>query len=235
MGRLARVFGFAAASSLSLALLLWFRLPSRRPSAAPAYGALIVSMWHVLRNTPILRRRICYQAPVFTAFSMFWTTVPLELAGPPWTLSQTGIAAFALAGAAGAIAAPLAGRAADRGLTRIGTGLSLAAVLVGFGLCWIGGGRSLAALVAGGILIDAGVQGNQILSQRAIYALAPAIRSRLNGLFIAASFIAASCGSIAAGAIFVHFGWQGVAVAGAACPVVALLIWSEELLSGSDR
>ena len=82
--------------------------------------------------------------------------------------------------------------------------------------------------MAGGILIDAGVQGNQILSQRAIYALAPAIRSRLNGLFIAASFVGASVGSVVAGAVFARFGWSGVSLLGAACPLAALLLWARE-------
>ena len=81
-------------------------MPSRRPEAPPAYGDLIVSLWHVLRDTPILRRRMLYQGPIFAGFSMFWTTVPLELGGPHWALSQTGIAAFALAGAAGAVSGP---------------------------------------------------------------------------------------------------------------------------------
>ena len=229
------VFGFASAVVLALAALLYFRLPNRAPESRLSYADLIGSMWRLLRDTPILRRRIAYQAPVFAGFSIFWTAVPLELAGLPWSLSQTGIALFALAGAAGALVAPLAGRVADAGYSRSGTGLSLTSVLAGFGFCALAGVTGLWALILGAVLIDAGVQGNQIISQRAIYGLAPEIRSRLNGLFIACSFVAAALGSLLAGAVFAHYGWLGVAVMGALCPVVALAFWVQELLSTRRR
>ena len=113
--------------------------------------------------------------------------------------------------------------------------MSLASVLAGFGFCALAGAAGLWTLVLGAVLIDAGVQGNQIISQRAIYGLAPAIRSRLNGLFIACSFIAASLGSLLAGAVFAHFGWRGVAAMGAVCPVLALAVWVQELHSTRRR
>ena len=90
------------------------------------YGALIASMAHLAAATPILRRRAFYQACLFFAFSLFWTTTPLLLAGPHYQLTQNGIALFALAGVSGAIAAPIAGRLADRGLSRPATGAAIA-------------------------------------------------------------------------------------------------------------
>ena len=66
---------------------------------------------------PILRRRALYQALIFAAFNMFWTAAPIMLA-EHFDMSQQGIALFALAGAGGALAAPVAGRFADRGYTR---------------------------------------------------------------------------------------------------------------------
>ncbi|MFX7017292.1 MFS transporter, partial [Acinetobacter baumannii] len=85
------------------------------------YRTLLSSMVHLVRNTPALRRRALYQASLFGVFSLFWTTVPLVLAGPAYRLSQSGIAIFALLGVAGAVAAPIAGRVADRGWTRPAT------------------------------------------------------------------------------------------------------------------
>ncbi|MGF0524654.1 MFS transporter, partial [Agrobacterium pusense] len=64
--------------------------------------------------------------------SLFWTTTPLYLSGPPFNLSQGEIALFALAGAAGTVAAPLAGRMADRGWTRVATFFALLAVALSF-------------------------------------------------------------------------------------------------------
>jgi len=105
---------------------------ARVPRGQLHYGQLLASMGRLARHTPILRRRALYHAALFAAFSLFWTTTPLLLAGPIFGLSQSGIALFALAGVAGAIAAPIAGRVADRGWTRPATALSMLAVAAGF-------------------------------------------------------------------------------------------------------
>jgi predicted MFS family arabinose efflux permease len=64
---------------------------------------------------------------MFSAFCVFWTAVPLYLAGSGFHMSQTGIAIFALVGVSGAVSAPYAGRMADRGRTRAGTTAALLA------------------------------------------------------------------------------------------------------------
>jgi predicted MFS family arabinose efflux permease len=109
------VFIASAAMMVALAAVLSRALPVRAPHTRMTYGALIASMAHLAAATPILRRRAFYQACLFFAFSLFWTTTPLLLAGPHYQLTQNGIALFALAGVSGAIAAPIAGRLADRG------------------------------------------------------------------------------------------------------------------------
>jgi hypothetical protein len=48
------------------------------------------------------------------AFGIFWSGVSLRLSQPPFELGQTALALFALAGAGGAIIAPVAGMHGDR-------------------------------------------------------------------------------------------------------------------------
>eukprot|EP01034_Spumella_vulgaris_P043894 gene43894-54542_t len=127
------IFVLSAIGTALLALLLHRKLPKRQPVSAMSYRALLGSLWQLLRTTPVLRRRAAYQACMFGAFSLFWTTVPLVLAAPYFGLSQTGIAIFALAGVAGAIVSPYAGRRADLGKSRSTTGMALAAALLAFG------------------------------------------------------------------------------------------------------
>src|SRR5690349_19659890 len=107
------VFFLSAAAMVVLGVVLRLKLPPRRPEARLGYGKLLLSMVALVRDSAVLRRRALYQAALFGAFSLFWTVTPLLLAGAAYGLSQQAIALFALAGVAGAIASPLAGRLAD--------------------------------------------------------------------------------------------------------------------------
>jgi predicted MFS family arabinose efflux permease len=222
------VFLSSAVATAALAFTLRRLLPVRRPRADHSYVALIASLWTLLRDTPVLRRRAAYQATLFASFSLFWTAVPLELAGPTYGLTQRGIALFALAGAGGALSAPIVGRIADRGWGRALTGGSMAVVAIAFVLARIGASGSMFALLAAGIVLDAGVQGNQVVGQRTIYALGDQARSRLNGLYIAIFFIGGAIGSSVASVAYASGGWQRVCWIGLVFPLIALGLFATE-------
>lgn len=222
------VFGVSALTIAVLAFALRALLPERRPTVDHGYVALIASLWTLLRDTPVLRRRAAYQAALFAAFSLFWTAVPLELAGPTFGLSQRGIALFAFAGAAGALSAPIVGRLADRGWGRASSVVSMAAVAAAFLVARLGVNGSVMALLAGAILLDAGVQGNQVASQRVIYALGDKARSRLNGLYIATFFVGGAVGSSIASLAFAVGGWERVSWIGLVFPVITLTLFARE-------
>lgn len=228
------VFLGAAGLLVLLALLLALRLPSRRPEARLGYGALIRSMVRLVRDTPLLRRRALYQALMFGSFSLFWTTAPLYLASPTFGLSQGQIALFALAGVAGAIAAPLAGAAADRDLGGPGTAIAMLSGVVAYLVSHLGGAGSalgLAGLVACGVLLDFGVTGCLVFSQRAIYGLSDEARNRLNGLFMATFFGGGAIGSALGAWVYAHAGWGATALVGMAAPALALALHGLETLS----
>jgi predicted MFS family arabinose efflux permease len=222
------VFWLSAGLMIVLGLVLRFTLPQRRPTAGGSYARLIGSLWTLLRDTPILRRRAAYQAAMFGAFSLYWTAVPLVLSSPLYGLGQRGIALFALVGAAGALSAPIAGRLADSGHTRIATGVALGLAVVALALGHLGAGGSLAALLAAGVLLDLGVQANLVLGQRAIYELGAHVRSRLNGLYMALFFAGGAAGSSIASLAYAHGGWGLVSDIGLSFPVLALLLYATE-------
>jgi predicted MFS family arabinose efflux permease len=216
------VFIASAAMMLALAAVLARTLPVRAPNARMNYGAL---MAHLAAATPILRRRAFYQACLFFAFSLFWTTIPLLLAGPQYQLTQNGIALFALAGVSGAIAAPIAGRLADHGFSRPATGAAIALVLAALPMTMAappGSALALALLVAAAVAIDFGVQANLVLGFRAIFALAPEARGRLNGVYLASLFAAGAVGSAAGAWAYARGGWTLACLVGLAPPLVAL-------------
>ena len=161
------------------------------------YGELMGSMVHLVSGTPILRRRAFIQGCLFFAFSLFWTTTPLLLAGPHYGLTQNGIALFALVGVSGAIAAPIAGRIADRGWDWPATGAAIALVaLAMLGSIFVPQGSAVALLllVTAAIAVDFGVQANLVFGYRAIFALAPEVRGRLNGVYLSTAFVGGAIG-----------------------------------------
>ncbi len=228
------IFFMSTVAIAALALVLHLRLPQRRPEGGYRYGALLASMWTLLRTTPVLRRRAAYQACMFGAFSLFWTTVPLVLASPAFGLSQSGIALFALLGVAGAIASPIAGRRADLGKSRSTTLMALLAGAAAFAAPLVlHGGREfvLVLLVLCGIVLDMGVSANLVVGQRAIFTLGAEIRSRLNGLYISIFFAGGALGSALGGWTWAHYGWHGVLLAGLLFPLAGLLLIASEFQS----
>jgi predicted MFS family arabinose efflux permease len=225
------VFGLSAVVMVGFAVLLWRVLPQRRPTSRSGYGALIGSLGLLLVRTPVLQRRTVYQTMMFASFSLYWTSVPLLLAGAPFHLSQRGIALFALSGAAGALVAPVAGRIADRGWTRPATGLALAMAALSFFVAQAGMGAgegSIALLVLAGLLLDMGVQMNMVLGQRAIYSLGAETRSRMNAIYMAIFFLGGAAGSALAGYAFAVGGWEPVTWIGFAFPALGLLFYLTE-------
>jgi len=223
------VFALSAAFMIVLLLLLLRFLPRRKPSGTHSYPELLKSLWTIWRATPLLRRRGIYQFFLFADFSLFWTAVPLELAGPDFGYSQSQIALFALAGAAGALSAPIAGRMADAGHTRLGTGVAIVGVFASFVLAWLGGHfLSIALMTLAALAVDFCVQANTVFGQRALYMLAPQIRNRLNGLYIATFFLGGALGSAVASPLHEAFGWPAIVAAGLAFPAMSFLYFLTE-------
>jgi predicted MFS family arabinose efflux permease len=225
------IFYLAAGLMACIAVALMRQLPSRPARDTTPYSELLLSMIRLYRTTPVLRRRAFYQTMMFGAFTLFWTTTPLLLAAPPIRMSQRGIALFALAGVAGALAAPLAGRMADRGLSRAATGIAIGSAAIGFVVTEIphrSTHLTIALLTAGAVLLDFGVQSTLVIGQRAIYTLGAEFRSRLNGLFMATFFAGgAVCSGLGAWA-YANGGWRWASLIGMGLPALAMVYFATE-------
>ena len=224
------VFALSAGLMALVAAVLAAAMPRYRPVARLDYLEILRSLPGLLRELPILRRRAAYHAALYASFSLFWTAVPLLLAGPRFGLTQEGIGLFALAGTGGVVIAPLAGVIADRGWTRAATGCAIAAVLAAFAIALTGGQQgSIALLVIAALLIDGGLVINFVLSQRSIYGPRPGSRSRIGGLFTALFFCGGAIGSALAAASLVAGGWQLTSAIGMTFAAAALVLYAQEL------
>ena len=231
------VFGLSAVAMVILAATLSRSLPTHTPRTKMTYGELMGSMVHLVRRTAMLRRRAFYQGCLFFAFSLFWTTTPLLLAGPHYRLTQNGIALFALAGVSGAIAAPIGGRLADRGWGRPATcGAILLVALTMLGSIFVPQGSivALALLVAAAIAIDFGVQANLVLGFRAIFSLGPETRGRLNGVYLSTAFAGGAIGSALGAWAYARGGWALACCVGLTPPIIALMRFLIGIATGRE-
>lgn len=223
------VFAASAIGMLVIAVALRLLLPERKPSAALRYLDLLRSLWQLWRDTPLLRRRALYHAGLFGGFSLYWTGVTLVMTAAPFHLSHAQFALFALAGIAGAIASPIAGRAADRGWAGRTTAVAMLLVALGFGCAALGAiSGSLALMVISGIVVDLGVSANLVTGQRLLFALNPAARSRMNALYMATFFCGGAIGSAITGPLFAHGGWLLACAVGAAAALLVLAAFATE-------
>ncbi|PLQ00757.1 MFS transporter [Cupriavidus pauculus] len=215
------VFFIAAAMTLATVAIIAMTLPRRVPQHRASYGSLLASLWHLFTRFAVLRQRALLQGLLFAAFSLFWTAAPLELAAR-YGLSQSQIGLFALVGALGAVAAPIAGRLADAGHTRVASFAAMIVAALAFIPGLIHGHAGLYGLALTGIVLDFAVQMNMVLGQRAVYALDAHSRARLNALYMTAIFAGGAVGSAIASTLYTHAGWQGVVAAGSGLALVAL-------------
>jgi len=224
------VYLTSAALMTVLTVVLRSALPRRAPAGEAAtlsYGALLRSTVRLLKVHPRLRRRALYQAAMFGAFSVFWTTIAYVLTSPPFDYRQWQVGLFALAGAGGALVAPFAGRWADRGLVRPMTLVAFVAAALAFGLAGVGR-HHVIALGAAAVVLDAATQTALVLSQQVVYQLDGRARARLNSAFMATFFVGGAIGSQAGSYAYRAGGWPAAAAIGAALPVLAVLGWLTE-------
>jgi predicted MFS family arabinose efflux permease len=218
------VFVVATAAMLALAATLRVTLPRVEPTERLPYPALLRSVFSLVAEEPLLRQRMVLGAAGMGCFSALWTSIAFLLSGPPFHYGNTVIGLFGIAGLAGALVAPVAGRFADRGRGKWAATLGLVVLLCSWGPLALGG-HSVPALIAGIALLDLGVQSLHISNQSAIYSLAPEARSRLTTAYMVAYFAGAASLSAASATLFGSHGWGGVCVLGAATAAAGLAVW----------
>lgn len=217
------VYGAAALAVALLIPLLWHSLPRFVPATQAGYGSLIASMAGLWAKYPPLRRAALAQGLLSVAFSAFWSTLALVLAGPEFGQGSAVAGAFGLAGAAGALAAPLAGGLADRRGPQAVIRAGALLVFVAFAVQAVAP-ASLWLLVAVAVVFDLGVQAALVSHQSVVYGLDPASRSRLNAVLVSVMFLGMAGGAALGAMLLAQLGWRAVPVLGAVAALGALAV-----------
>jgi predicted MFS family arabinose efflux permease len=222
------MFVIAAASVAAIGVAAARGLPHFAPTTRLPYRALIGSLGKLWLRNPALRRAALAQGTLSVGFSAFWSTLAVMLHGAPFHLGSAAAGAFGLAGAAGALAAPIAGRLADRHgpewVARFGIGFATVS-FAAMALAPLMSARAqLGLLAVGTVGFDLGVQATLIAHQSIVYGIDPASRSRLNAVLFVGMFIGMAAGAAIGSMLLAQFGWIAVIVLAVATSLAALAV-----------
>lgn len=232
-GVVAEYFGWrtmylvAAGAVLLISLALWRVLPSFKPGTSVSYPRLLLSLAHLWQHHQTLRRAAIAQGLLSVGFSAFWSTLALMLSDK-FHFDSAVAGAFGLAGAAGALAAPLAGSVADRigpaRVTQYGASLVMVSFALMFLLPVLPVPAQIGLIIISTVGFDLGVQATLVAHQTLVYSLAPEARSRLNALMFTVVFIGMATGAALGSLALAHFGWTGVVTLSTLAAALALMI-----------
>jgi predicted MFS family arabinose efflux permease len=203
------VYLVAAGLIALIAVIVARWVPSRPSPSHSSYGALMRSLLGIVQKHPALRFAVVTQGCMGAVFSAFWTVLAFQLTGPTFHLSTSVVGYFGLIGAAGALAAPLAGRVADRRGPMLNISIAIVITFAAFVWMTVWPGSLLAVILGAGVF-DLGIQMSMVSHQSIIYRLDPAARSRMNAVFVSGLFLFFAGGSLAGNLAFSAYGWRGL-------------------------
>jgi len=221
------VFVAAGLAEGLLCFAIWWGLPSFPVGVTLPYRALMQSMLRLWVDLKALRKATLAQALLSVGFSAFWSTLAVML-HKDFQLGSAAAGAFGLAGAAGALAAPLAGRLADRKgpkiVTRLGAGLSALSFAAMFALPIVPSSAQLWLLCLSAIGFDFGIQATLVAHQTIVFGLKPQARSRLNAVMFTGIFLGMALGAAFGSFAYGHWGWAGITGLATLAALLALAV-----------
>ena len=208
------MFVLAAFGVAIIGFAAWRGLPRFSASTTMTYPALLGSLLNLIRRHATLRHAALAQGLLSIGFSAFWSTLAVMLHAEPFHLGSSVAGAFGLAGAIGALAAPVAGHLADRRgpelVTRLGSGLTALSFAIMCLSPLLSPTAQLWLLGVGTVGFDLGVQTTLIAHQTIVYGIDHGARSRLNAVLFVCMFIGMAVGAALASALLAQWGWIAV-------------------------
>lgn len=221
------MYQLSAVSIAVITAIMWRMLPRFTVHSTLNYPSLMFSMAQLWQRYPALRRAALAQGFLSIAFSAFWSTLAVMLS-EHYQMGSAVAGAFGVAGAAGALAAPVAGHLADKVGAEKVTQLGALLVMLSFALMFflpvlpVPGQWLLIAFAAVGF--DLGLQSSLVAHQNLVYSLEPQARGRLNALLFTIVFIGMALGSVLGSQVYALANWQGVVGLATLSSAIALAI-----------
>ncbi|MBJ3590057.1 MFS transporter [Salmonella enterica subsp. enterica serovar Saintpaul] len=221
------MYQLAAVSIALISAIMWKVLPRFAAHSTLNYPSLMISMAQLWQRYPTLRRAALAQGFLSIAFSAFWSTLAVMLS-EHYHMGSAVAGAFGIAGAAGALAAPLAGHLADKVGAEKVTQLGALLVTLSFSMMFLLPALPVHAqwllIALSAVGFDLGLQSSLVAHQNLVYSLEPQARGRLNALLFTLVFIGMALGSVLGSQVYRVANWEGVVGLATLSGVIALAI-----------
>lgn len=205
------VYYISAGFTIFSLTFVFFKLPSVKPTFKDSYFKLISSSFYQLKRFPQLRLYALMGGIAFSIFCSFWTTLTFLLIEQPYKYSSDTIGLFGMLGIAGALVAPMIGKASDKGGSGKTQLIASIILLAGSVIIFLFP-HYLISIILAVIFIDVGVQSIQVTNVALIYRLDQKANSRINTIYMTSYFAGGAIGTFIGLKCWESGGWYYVGV-----------------------
>ena len=198
-------------------------MPEMKRNYEGTYRGLMSTMAEIMVLHPSVRIYAIRAAFGFGSMMAIWSCLAFHLAQPPFRAGSDMVGMLGLCGIMGAVAASGIGKQVPkfgiRKFSLFGAGMQIMAW--GIALLF---GDTYAGLIAAIILVDIGLQCQQLSNQSGCLQEIPQAANRANTIFMTTYFIGGSLGTFCAGYVWNRANWLGVCIVGMTFALTSLAI-----------
>ena len=203
--------------------MMLLMMPDMKRNYEGTYRGLMSTMAEIIILHPSVRIYSIRAAFGFGSMMAIWSCLAFHLAQPPFRAGSDMVGMFGLCGIMGAVAASGIGKQVPkfgiRKFSLFGAGMQIMAW--GIALLF---GDTYAGLIAAIILVDIGLQCQQLSNQSGYLQEIPHASNRANTIFMTTYFIGGSLGTFCAGYLWNRANWLGVCIVGITFAFMSLAI-----------
>lgn len=209
---------------MMLCLLAMLRfLPVMAPNFKGSYWQLMGSVVDIFIHHPRIRMNSMRAGLGFGSMMSVWSCMAFHLAGAPFHANSGTVGLLGMCGVAGALASMNIGKYIPRfGVNRFsGAGAVLQLIAWAFMIIF---GNTYAGLILGIIVLDVGLQCQQLSNQGACMSELPQAANRVNTIFMTTYFVFGALGTMLSSTGWKVLGWNGVGLCGLVFALLSLVI-----------
>ena len=217
------MYDIAATLMFVCAGLSFIILPEMKRNFKGSYLGLMASVWAIVKEYPRIRVNSIRGFFAFGSMLAVWSTLAFHVASEPLNGGSDTVGVLALCGIAGILASGALGKYIPKYGTDffflIGGALQIVSWIIAYVFS-----ETYLGLAAAIILLDVGLQFQQLSNQTSCFQELPTAVNRVNMIFMTTCFAGGALGTFFAGLGWKFFNWPGVCAVGVCFAVISVFV-----------